>query len=75
MGGQGLGSSEGGWMMIKLKACPKCHGDLLLERDQYGSYMNCLQCGYLMELPEKVPGINLSEQTRQTPAEAEHLAA
>ncbi len=65
--------------MIKLKACPKCHGDLYLERDQYGRYMSCLQCGYLRELlghlPEKLPGISLSEQTRQTPAEAEHLAA
>ncbi len=66
-------------MMIKLKACPKCHGDLYLESDQYGRYMNCLQCGYLRELlgqlPEKLPGISLSEQTRQTPAEADPLAA
>jgi DNA-directed RNA polymerase subunit M/transcription elongation factor TFIIS len=57
--------------MIKLKACPKCHGDLYLERDQYGRYMSCLQCGYLTELPE----ISLSEQSRRTPAEAEQLAA
>jgi len=62
-------------MMIKLKACPKCHGDLYLERDQYGRYMSCLQCGYLMELLEKLPEISLSEQSRRTPAEAEQLAA
>ncbi len=68
--------------MIKLKACPKCHGDLYLERDQYGRYMSCLQCGYLMELlgelPKKLGGISLSNQSRQsrrTPAEAERLAA
>ena len=66
-------------MMIKLKACPKCHGDLYLERDQYGRYMSCLQCGYPMELlgdlPGKQPETNHSEQSRRTPAEVEHLAA
>ncbi len=65
--------------MIKLKACPKCHGDLYLEKDQYGRYLSCLQCGYLMELlekvPEELPKISLSEQSRRTPTEAEQLAA
>ena len=65
--------------MIKLKACPKCHGDLYLERDQYGSYMSCLQCGYLTELLgellKELPEIGLPEQSGRTPAEAEHLAA
>ena len=64
-----------GWMMIKLKACPKCHGDLYLERDQYGSYMSCLQCGYLKELLGELREISLSEQSRRTPAEVEQLAA
>ena len=64
-----------GWIMIKLKACPKCHGDLYLEKDQYGRFLSCLQCGYLMELLEKLPEISLSEQSRRTPAEAEQLAA
>ena len=58
-------------MMIKLKACPKCHGDLSLERDRYGSYLSCLQCGYLKELPE----IGRLEKSRRTSAEAERLAA
>ncbi len=65
--------------MIKLKACPKCHGDLYLERDQYGRYLSCLQCGYLRELlgdlPKELPDISLSEGSRRTTAEAEHLAA
>ncbi len=71
-----------GWMMIKLKACPKCHGDLYLERDQYGRYMSCLQCGYLKELlgelAGELPEVSLAEQSRQsrrTSAEVEHLAA
>ena len=62
-------------MMIKLKACPKCHGDLYLERDQYGRYLSCLQCGYMMELLEKLPENRLSKQPPRTPAEAERLAA
>ena len=37
--------------MIKLKSCPKCgHGDLLLGQDVYGWYMNCLQCGHMIDL-------------------------
>lgn len=36
--------------MIKFKVCPKCKGDVSLERDQYGWYELCLQCGYLVYL-------------------------
>ena len=37
--------------MIKLKSCPKCgHGDLLLGQDVYGWYMDCLQCGHVIDL-------------------------
>jgi hypothetical protein len=40
--------------------CPKCHGSLFLDRDRYGWYEQCLQCGYeksldwTNELPGKV---------------------
>jgi hypothetical protein len=33
-----------------LDSCPKCKGRLLLERDNYGLYQQCLQCGYLHDL-------------------------
>jgi DNA-directed RNA polymerase subunit M/transcription elongation factor TFIIS len=36
--------------MIMFKACPKCKGDLYLNRDMYGKYVNCFQCGYLKDL-------------------------
>ena len=41
--------------MIKFKSCPKCSGDLYLNRDCYGSYLNCFQCGYIKDLdsPDK----------------------
>ena len=27
------------------KGCKRCRGDLLLERDEDGLYVSCLQCG------------------------------
>ena len=30
----------------KLKSCPRCSGDLLIELCEYGWYEGCLQCGY-----------------------------
>lgn len=32
-----------------LKACPKCLGDLVLQRDLGGDYYACLQCGTEIE--------------------------
>ena len=34
----------------KLESCPKCRGHLILEKDNYGLYQQCLQCGYLHDL-------------------------
>lgn len=31
--------------MIWLKACPRCRGDLFLERELEGIGVRCLQCG------------------------------
>ena len=30
---------------IKTKACKRCGGDLYWDRDEYGVYLNCIQCG------------------------------
>ncbi|MDA0263374.1 MAG: hypothetical protein O3A93_11035 [Chloroflexi bacterium] len=38
--------------MMYFKACQKCAGDLTLEKDSYGSYLKCLQCGKYTELNE-----------------------
>lgn len=38
--------------MLKLKACPRCAGDMLANRDLYGNYAECLQCGYMCDLPD-----------------------
>ena len=36
--------------MIKFKACPRCHGDLIVGRDEYGWVENCMQCGFSRDL-------------------------
>lgn len=46
--------------MWKLKSCPRCGGDVFIDRDEYGWYEQCLQCSYYtglqstVEVPEKV---------------------
>ncbi len=32
--------------MLYTKACPRCTGDIKLDRDNYGVYAKCLQCGF-----------------------------
>ncbi len=32
--------------MWRFKGCPKCKGDMLVDRDLDGWYGWCLQCGY-----------------------------
>ena len=32
-------------MMMWLKSCPRCRGDLILDSDYYGHYVSCIQCG------------------------------
>ncbi len=31
--------------LLRTKACKRCGGDLSLERDEYGAYVECIQCG------------------------------
>ncbi len=34
-------------MMLSLKNCPRCKGDMQSNRDVYGPYTECLQCGHM----------------------------
>ena len=37
--------------MLRLKSCLKCkNGDVTLDRDYYGWYEYCIQCGYERDL-------------------------
>ena len=36
--------------MFYLKACPKCQGDMYQEKDLYGTFLECLQCGLMKDV-------------------------
>jgi ribosomal protein S27AE len=36
-------------MTHKPESCPRCGGNLVLDRDEYSYYQYCLQCGYQRE--------------------------
>jgi hypothetical protein len=37
--------------MIYLRACFRCRGDIVLDRDIHGAYFKCLQCGFSRDIP------------------------
>ncbi len=41
--------------MLFFKSCPKCGtGDLRKESDHYGPYLQCVQCGFMRDIPAPV---------------------
>ncbi|MDP2661310.1 MAG: hypothetical protein Q8R28_11345 [Dehalococcoidia bacterium] len=41
--------------MIWFRACPRCNGELCLDKDRYGPYIFCLQCGWQKGLEDFKP--------------------
>jgi hypothetical protein len=39
----------------KLKACPRCGGDIFIDRDLESWFEQCLQCSHWRELPDVAP--------------------
>lgn len=39
---------------IWLRGCTRCKGDLSQERDEYGDYIACLQCGARVWEPDSL---------------------
>ncbi len=37
-------------VMWRLKSCPRCGGDVFIDRDLGGWYEQCLQCSYRRDL-------------------------
>ena len=58
--------------------CAKCGGLMMLDSDQYGSYVHCLMCGTLIEVvaqrpvpaPDPVQVANLQADLREAEKEA-----
>lgn len=56
-------------VMWKLKSCPRCGGDLFIDKDADGWYEQCLQCAYRRELKP------LAEPKQPAPEETESALA
>jgi len=39
----------------KLKACPRCKGDIFIGQETDGWYEHCLLCGYVREIKTVAP--------------------
>jgi hypothetical protein len=37
--------------MMKIHGCKKCQGALVLDKDEFGWYEQCIQCGYTADIP------------------------
>ena len=35
-----------------LKGCPRCRGDVCYDRDYYGMYRQCIQCGFMEDVED-----------------------
>jgi len=54
--------------MVRFKACPRCHGDLILERELDGTHWSCLQCGGEYPVRYERPALAPSSVTQPTRA-------
>ncbi len=41
--------------MMKLHGCKKCQGALILDKDEFGWFEECIQCGYTRDIPLDIP--------------------
>lgn len=39
--------------MMWLKVCPRCKGDVYVEKDVFDTNLKCLQCGHVLNEAEK----------------------
>mgnify|MGYP000548356235 CR=1 FL=1 len=49
--------------MLEIKSCPRCLGDLLTNRDMYGDYKQCLQCGFLIRSKAEEKPVTIAPST------------
>ena len=50
--------------MLYFKECPRCQGDVKTNKDIYGEYKECLQCGYMLDIEK--PSVYLAEALSQS---------
>ena len=56
---------------MRFKSCPRCKGNVIIDRDQYGWYEQCIQCGYISDLKNmaEVRQPRVKVQKRKLPEE------
>ncbi len=42
---------------LYFKTCPWCRGDLYMDKDCYGVFATCLQCGRIFESHNPLPSL------------------
>ena len=58
--------------MVMLRACPRCiTGSVIRGGDNYGLYIQCLQCGYLKDLDDERTAEDGSPQAEASLAAAQ----
>ena len=40
--------------MVNFRACGRCGGDMHMNRDMYGEYIECLQCGHMQDIQKEL---------------------
>jgi len=62
-------------MILYLKACPRCKGDVKYESDVYGKFLECLQCGFLISSRKNERTESGEESNREKVAAGSEAAA
>jgi len=61
--------------MLFLKCCPRCKGDVYLNKDTYGHFVECLQCGFSRDLPDTIGKVPAEAPDRPEEPVARPVAA
>jgi hypothetical protein len=51
--------------IIRLRTCPRCSGNLILDRDTDGFYKRCIQCSFEIEIVQKARVPQSKNEERQ----------
>jgi hypothetical protein len=63
---------KGNPLMLLLRACPRCHGDMVLEEDKRCRYFECIQCAHVLTVSQE-KALGVRKEVRQH-ARPQHLA-
>ena len=59
--------------LIRKKSCKRCGGDLSIECDIYGVFIECIQCGATYNKSDlKLTSMNSTDTAKAAPAATSH---